>query len=183
MKACNKVRRQFIIDVYAAQMLGATGNKRLPQAGWNGIKVFLPSSQEKQLKRQGKLKLADSYGRFQILLTHLAQAAPKSVMLFRPSMMEDVERAGCLNGSRLIYSMWSGYLKDANKFREWLRHHEIPLVECHTSGHASVQDLVKLRKAFPTAPVVPIHTVSADRFEGLFGNVQRHNDGEWWTVL
>ena len=182
VKACNKTGRQFIIDTYTAEILWATGNNRLPQAGWNGIRVFLPTSQEKQLKRRGKLKLVDRYRRFQILPTQLAQAAPTSVMLFRPSMMEDVERAGCLNGSKLIYSLWSGYLKDAKEFLEWLRHHEIPLVECHTSGHASVWDLVRLRKAFSNAPVVPIHTLNADRFHELFGNVQRHNDGEWWSV-
>jgi len=75
-------------------------------------------------------------------------------------------------------------LKEAETkpFLEWLHRHEIPLVECHTSGHASVSDLVKLRNAFPNTPVVPIHTVNADRFEELFGNVQSHNDGEWWTV-
>jgi ribonuclease J len=70
----------------------------------------------------------------------------------------------------------------AKRFLEWLDEHKIPLTECHTSGHASVQDLVRLRNAFPNAPVVPIHTVNADRFQELFGNVHRHNDGEWWAV-
>jgi ribonuclease J len=106
-------------------------------------------------------------------------------MLFRPSMTKDLEGASCLAGSRLIYSLWSGYLKDAKTkpFLGWLQRHEIPLNECHTSGHAAVQDLVRLRQAFPDAPVVPIHTTNADRFEELFGNAQRHNDGEWWRVL
>jgi ribonuclease J len=59
----------------------------------------------------------------------------------------------------------------------------IPLNECHTPGHATVQDLLRLRHAFPNAPVVPIHTVHADQFEKLFGNVQLRTDGEWWSVL
>jgi ribonuclease J len=105
-------------------------------------------------------------------------------MLFRPSMMDDMEKASCLIGSRLIYSLWSGYLKGpkATTLLEWLHRHDIPLDECHTSGHAAVQDLVTIRSAFPTARGVPIHTMKADRFEGLFGNVERRNDGEWWTV-
>ena len=184
MKACNNVRRQFIIDMYTAEILRAIGNDRLPQAGWDHIKVFLPSRQRQQIKRHGEFELAKSYSSWRIFPEHLAQAAPTSVMLFRPSMMEDVEGASCLAGARLIYSLWSGYLKDpkTKPFLDWLGRHEIPLIECHTSGHASVQDLVTLRKAFPDASVVPIHTLNADRFQELFGNVQRHNDGEWWSV-
>jgi len=184
MRACIKARRQFIIDMYTAHILRATGNDRLPQAGWDHIKVFLPSAQRQQIKRHGEFEVAKSYRAWRIFPEHLAQAAPTSVMLFRPSMMKDLEDASCLVGSRVIYSLWAGYLKDAKTipFHDWLRQHGIPLCECHTSGHAAVRDLVRLRKAFSNAPVVPIHTVNADRFEELFGNAQCHNDGEWWTV-
>jgi ribonuclease J len=81
--------------------------------------------------------------------------------------------------------MWSGYLKDEKQksFLEWLERNEIPLDECHTSGHAAVEDLVKLRKVFPHVPLVPIHTEYPDRYEEVFGNVQQKNDGEWWEVV
>ena len=184
MRACIKTGRQFIIDMYTAHVLRATGNERLPQAGWDRIKVFLPSAQRRQIIRRSEFDLANSYRPWRIFPEQLAKAAATSVMLFRPSMMKDIEGASCLAGSRLIYSLWSGYLKDAKTkpFLEWLDRHGIPLSECHTSGHAALQDLVRLRHAFPKAPVVPIHTFNADRFEELFGNVQRRNDGEWWTV-
>jgi ribonuclease J len=98
--------------------------------------------------------------------------------------MRDVEDATCLNGSRLIYSVWSGYLtNEKNKpLLDWLAQHGIPLDECHTSGHASVKDLMKLRQIFVDAPVVPIHSNQPERFEELFGNVQRRMDGERWEV-
>jgi ribonuclease J len=183
-EACIKTGRQFIIDMYTAHVLRATGNERLPQAGWDKVKVFLPSAQRWQIIRRGEFNLANSYRPWRIFPEQLAKAAPTSVMLFRPSMMKDIEGASCLAGSRLIYSLWSGYLNDTKTkpFLEWLHRHGVPLNECHTSGHAALQDLVRLRHTFPDAPVVPIHTVNADRFEELFGNVQRRNDGEWWTV-
>jgi ribonuclease J len=184
VRACIKTERQFIIDMYTAHVLHATGNDRLPQADWNCIKVFLPNGQRRQIVRRGEFALAGGYRGARIFPEQLAQAAARSVMLFRPSMMKDVERASCLSGARLISSVWSGYLRDpkAKPFLEWLDRHAIPLDECHTSGHAAVEDLVRLRHSFPKAPVVPVHTVNADRFEELFGNVQRHSDGEWWTV-
>jgi ribonuclease J len=183
-KACKMTGRQFIIDMYTAHILRATNNKHLPQAAWHGIKVFLPKSQKWQIIQRKEFQLADSYKSFRIYPEQLSREASRSVMLFRPSMMRDVEEAACLNGSRLIHSMWGEYLKQekTKPLLDWLRQNGIPLDECHTSGHASVHDLVKLRNTFPNAVLVPVHTNQPDRFEKLFGNVQRHKDGDWWGI-
>ena len=183
-RACKKAGRQFIIDMYTAHILRATGNEQLPQAGCDGIKVFLPKSQKWQIIQKKEFELAKSYKASRIYPESLGDELSRSVMLFRPSMMRDVEEAGCLGGSRLICSVWGGYLKnEKNKpLLDWLHRHGIPLDECHTSGHAAVKDLVKLRKTFAGAPVVPIHSNQPDRFEELFGNVNRLADGEWWEV-
>jgi ribonuclease J len=61
MRACIKTGRQFIIDMYTAHVLRATGNERLPQAGWDHIKVFLPSAQRRQIIRRREFDLANSY--------------------------------------------------------------------------------------------------------------------------
>ena len=132
----------------------------------------------------GEFDVANSYRPWRIFPEQLAQAAPTSVMLFRQSMMKDVERASCLEGSRLIYSLWSGYLKDSKTkpFLDWLDRHEIPLIECHTSGHASVQDLRKLRNAFPMAPVVPIHTstpMNSRTYSGMFSATMTVSGGAY----
>jgi len=105
-------------------------------------------------------------------------------MLFRPSMRRDLGKAECLAGASLVYSMWDGYLKDPKlePFLKWLDERDIPLHRCHTSGHASVKDLQRLRKAFGDAVVVPIHTQQPDLYEQTFSNVQVHADGEWWTI-
>lgn len=58
----------------------------------------------------------------------------------------------------------------------------IELHRCHTSGHASVPDLQRLRQAFAGAVAVPIHTQHPDLYESLFGHVHLHADGEWWEV-
>lgn len=81
--------------------------------------------------------------------------------------------------------MWEGYLKDpkSKQLLECLARKAIPVIKCHTSGHASVRDLLRLRKAFHEAVVVPIHTEHPNSFEGLFGNVEIHNDGDWWEIL
>lgn len=183
-RACKKTNRQFIVDMYTAEILRATGNANLPQAGWEGIKVFLPTSQKMQIVQKQEFELANRYKNSRIYPEELASAAARSVMLFRPSMMRDVDRAKCIAGSRLIFSMWSGYLQQekTRPLFDWLKKNGIPLDECHTSGHASVKDLLALRLAFGAAPVVPIHSDQPGRFGELFGNVQNLDDGRCWQI-
>jgi ribonuclease J len=184
VRACIKTKRTFIIDMYTAHVLRATGNERLPQAHWDCIKVFLPTSQKLRIIDKAAFEVSESYKNWRIYPQELAAVAPHSVMLFRPSMIRDLEKAQCLDGARLIYSLWSGYLEQerSKRFVEWTQGRAIPLVHCHTSGHASVKDLQRLRQAFPEAVVVPIHTNQPDKFSEFFANVQFRQDGEWWNI-
>lgn len=183
-KACKKSGRTFILDMYTAEILQATGNPKLPQATWDGIKVFLPESQKRQIKRRRLFSITKQYARSRIYPEQLSEAASKAVMLFRPSMMSDMDKAGCLQGARLIYSLWPGYLKreELRSFHEWLDRHDIPLVHCHTSGHASPENLQRFAKAIAPKMLVPIHSYVPKQFKDLFDNVETKEDGQWWEV-
>lgn len=183
-KAAKKVGRQLILDMYTAHILKATGNKHIPQAGWPGIRVFLPEFQKRRIKRQHDFTLAKEYKPFRIFPENLTEEASKSVMLFRPSMCRDVEDANCLAGAEFIYSMWDGYLKDEKQqqFLAWLDRHTIPMHTRHTSGHAPLCDLQRLRKAFGSAIAVPVHCAEPEVFAKLFDRVTLHADNEPWEV-
>ena len=183
-KACKKTSRTLILDMYTAEILRATENPKLPQATWDEIKVFLPESQKRQIKRKQLFSITRQYARSRIYPKELSEAASKAVMLFRPSMMSDMDKSGCLQEARLIYSLWPGYLKreELQSFHEWLGKHGIPLVHCHTSGHASPQDLQRYAKAIAPKMLVPIHSFETKRFEEYFDNVVMKKDGQWWEV-
>ena len=184
LKACRRAGRQLILDVYTAEILRATGNAHLPQADWDGIKVFLPESQRRQIIKKQAYGLLDALKSFRLYPEQLAGEATRSVMLFRPSMTRDLEKAECLHAARLIYSLWPGYLKRADlvPFHAWLNQHGIPLVHCHTSGHASPGDLQRFAKAIAPRMLVPIHSFSTGRFDEYFENVVLKQDGQWWEV-
>src|SRR5262245_48762319 len=169
-KACRKAHRQFIIDMYTAEMLRATGNEHMPQAAWDGIRVFLPISQKMRIVNEKAFEVSNPYYPYRIYPETFAEVAPKSVILFRPSMGRDLERAGCLNGGCVICSVWEGYVeRERNQWiRKWLEERGIPLHRCHTSGHASVKDLGRMRNAFPSAVAVPVHLKDRERFSALF---------------
>ncbi|HEX9871745.1 MAG TPA: MBL fold metallo-hydrolase [Candidatus Tectomicrobia bacterium] len=183
-KACRKAGRQLIVDLYTAEILRATGNPRLPQAMWNGMRVYVTQQQRIMVKRNAMFEVVDRNQPKRIFPRELAEAAGNSVMLFRPSMAAELERAGCLKGARLIYSLWEGYLKQERlkPFHNRMRKHQIPMTIIHTSGHASVADLQRLAKAIQQRSLVPIHSANPSGFRGRFQNVMLQKDGVWWEV-
>jgi len=110
-RACKRAGRQLIVDMYTAHILRATGNPRVPQAHWDRVRVFLPGAQRRRIKRRRAFDVSRLYREHRVYPEELAGAALGSVMLFRPSMATDVEQARCLQGARLLYSMWGGYLE------------------------------------------------------------------------
>ena len=183
-RACKQPGRQFIIDLYTAEILRATGNPNVPQGTWEGVLVYVPEAQRRQVKRQAVFDLIERYRQQRIFPERLPEVAPNAVMLFRPSMSAELERAGCLGNASLIYSLWEGYLaQDRLKpFHDWLSRNQIPLVPIHTSGHASVADLKRLTQAIQPKRLIPIHSEEPGRYQEFFKHVELQKDGVWWEA-
>jgi ribonuclease J len=185
-RAAKQTGRTLIIDAYATAVLKATGYDSIPKpvSGWPNLAVFIPQAQRMHLKRKGIARMVDSYRGFRLWPEQLAERAGRSVMLFRPWMLRDLERAEALTGARVIWSQWDGYLKERSgvQLQTSCEVHGIPLEILHTSGHASIADLKRLAAAVGPKALVPIHTFEAERFPELFENVVLRQDGEWWEV-
>ena len=183
-RACKRTGRQFIVDMYTAHVLRATGNLNIPQAYWDEMLVFLPYFQKRRVVRRGAFDVSSSYKKWRIYPEQLAEEAPKSVMQFRPSMMRDLEEAGCLDSAKLVYSMWGGYLEreEMQPFLAWLKEKRIPMDRVHTSGHAGMGDLGRLAGAITAPVVVPIHSDGSSSLRGLIKNVTFREDGQWWVL-
>jgi ribonuclease J len=184
-RACLRTNRQFIVDLSTAEVLRSPVNQHVAHAVADRIRVFISSRKMRKLTRTQAPVLADISDASRIHPAELPAAAATSVMLFRPSLMQDLDGAKCLAGARLIFSMWLGYLEyeKANPVLEWLERHDIPLEQCHAAGHAGIMELIRLRQAFGRAPVTPIRSGQAGRFDELFGGVQRRADGEWFEIV
>jgi len=183
-RACKQARRTLVIDLYAAVILEATRNKKLPQSDWPEIALFIPRLQRLQIKKNRWFDLLKRHSKNRIFVEELYEIAAKSVLLFRPLHIHDLEKADCLHGAVYIYSQWEGYWKHKSYsfLRDWLKQHDILKVSIHTSGHASPADLKRFVEALKPGNIVPIHTFLPERYPELFENVDLHNDGEWWEA-
>lgn len=183
-RACRQTGRTLLIDLYTAAILEATGNANIPQSGWPGVALFVPESQRRLIKRNKWFDLLDRHKKQRVYVHGLKAVASKSVLLFRPLMMPDLESADALDEATLIYSQWLGYLESGTyrRMEDWLARHGIPVRYIHTSGHASPVDLKRFASALSPKALIPIHSFAPEKYAELFDNVVYRDDGEWWEV-
>ena len=185
-RACKRTGRTLVLDLYAAEVLAATGKDSIPKAGWENVAIYIPEYQRRHIARNELFHLLPPYKSYRIFRDKLAALAPKAVMLFRPAMVADIDKIPDVwLGARVIWSQWAGYLPSpANQdFLAKLKARGADLEVIHTSGHASIMDLKRLAAALAPDVLVPVHTFEGDRYAELFGaNVAQRSDGEWWRV-
>jgi ribonuclease J len=183
-RACKKTGKTLVMDLYTAVILEATGNEKLPQSDWPEIALYIPNSQRIQIKNNKWFDLLKKHLGNRIFIEKLQEISINCVLLFRHIHMRDLEKANLLKDAIYIYSQWEGYWeRDSNKsLREWLTKHNITKISIHTSGHASIDDLVRFAEAFKPKKIVPIHTFMPEKYNELFNNVKLHADGEYWEV-
>lgn len=183
-RAAKRSGRTFVYDLYAASVARATRRKTIPQPEWPEVRVYLTSSERRKVMASEEFHRVNAVKAARIYADELTEKRSRVAMLFRSSMTAELERAGCLEGARAIWSQWAGYLEEPAglKLKEWLDAHRIPLEIIHASGHATVEDLKRLAAAFANSRLVPIHTAHPERFVDVFGTGEPHDDGEWWDV-
>ena len=183
-RAAKRTGRLLLIDLYTAVVLEATGRTTIPQSSWDDVGLYIPYRQRVYVKNN---RLFDDLGRHsahRVFPEELQGLAKRAVMLFRPHMMWDQGVGKALDGARLSYSMWGGYLQQeaSRRVLAWLATHGIRYSHIHTSGHASVPDLQRLAAGIAPKRLVPIHSFETAKFGEFFANVERQEDGVWWEV-
>jgi len=181
-RAALRTGKRLVLDAFTAEMLAATENAKLPQADWDKvIGVYIPRWMQLSIKRREAFGELDRFRKNRVYLEDLTAG---DVMLFRAGLLREVAAKMPLTGAQMLYSNWSGYLSDGSTqaVRDWLRTNGIPLHQIHTSGHASVPDLIRSAGALAPKRLVPIHSFHGDSFAHLFENVDRRSDGECWEV-
>jgi len=183
-RACKRTGKTLVIDLYASAILEATGNMNIPQSDWPEIALYIPQKQRVQIKNNQWFDLLKRHSNNRIFIENLKEISSRSVLLFRPIHMRDLENADLVKDAIYVYSQWEGYWERDSyaNVREWLAKHNIPKESIHTSGHASPSDLKRFAEAIAPFRIVPIHTFNPDKYQELFDNVELKADGQYWEV-
>ena len=183
-RAAKRSGRIFVMDLYAVSIAAATKKPTIPQAGWDGVRVYVPHSQRRRVIEHEAFDRIDAVRASRIYADELRERARDVVMTCRASMLGELERGGCLGGAEAVWSMWPGYLDRlaGPQVRERLSGLGVTLEIVHASGHATTDDLHEFASTVKPERLVPIHTSAAEQFADLFSHVEIQEDGQWWPV-
>lgn len=182
-RAAIRAGRSLVIDVYTACILDALGRSSLPSPRAENVRVFLPQRQKRQTIRGKGFDKVELYRHQRIFPEGIAANPKHWLMLFRGSMIGDLEAMGCSANGKLIYSLWPGYLdRDKEDLRDWARRQGMVFEIHHTSGHAHFNDLKRFVQCMAPKTLIPIHTLHPGRYSALFPDVQVITNYTWFQV-
>lgn len=183
-RACLQTGRTFVIDLYTAFILTNLRkvSKGIPQYNSDNIRVKFWKSHADSLSKTGYRGLLYAYNKRKIELLEIDKKKDKILILVRDNSVFPLtlKELSDINGAKLIYSMYKRYLTD--EFKAKCGRKGIEVEHVHTSGHATVGDLQAFAAALNPKTTIPIHTFFADKYKGLFKNVEVLKDGQIFDI-
>lgn len=183
-RACLKTGTTFVIDIYTAYILQKLKaiSEKIPQFDWEKMRVKFFRWHAERLADAGHKELLYIYNKQKIEMDEINEKKNKVLMLARDNSIFPyiVQNLNDIEGAKIIYSMWEGYLTD--EFTNFCRDKKIEIKQVHTSGHAVLNDLQCFAKALSPKQLVPIHTFESARYSEYFSNVMIINDDEQFLI-
>lgn len=193
-RACKKTGKTLVVDVYTAWLLEKIKkvSNSIPTMDWKEIKVFNHPTQMASLQ-------GPEYASF---LQRISQNTTDNSIFTKPSqfvyfvrcpnqrLVQSLKEKGTIN---VIYSQWEGYLKEEHAMwftkyvNELKQDRQIYFESIHTSGHATIPDLIIFAKAINAKMLVPIHTEFPEIIKQEFEkeeikNINLWEDGEEYHI-
>ena len=84
-RACKRTGRTLVLDLYALEVMAATGNDNVPRAGWPNLKVSCPSTSGGRIKADERFDIVDRY---------------KEHRIYRDPSRTSIGRTVCCSGRR-----------------------------------------------------------------------------------
>ena len=179
-RACLKTDSIFVIDLYTAFILDKLNkiSKGIPKFDWKNIRVKFLKYHADVLAKANLKELLYLYNERKIDMDELNEKKDRILMLARYNSVfpRIVKKINPIQGAKIIYSMWDGYL--TKEFKNFCNEKRLIIEPVHTSGHTGLEDLKKFANALNPKKLIPIHTFDKERYSEYFKNVQILEDEE-----
>ncbi len=178
-KAACSSGREFVMDIFTANMAVAVGGKIPNPFSHPGIRVFYPKRMTHRMFQGGHGEWMSRFSHFKILREELREKS-NYCLTVRGSMLNDLREIGNLQGAGFIYSLWKGYLQTRRmqNFMRYVAEQDMKTVYLHTSGHADLRALKQIAAACTPRYLLPMHTTCPEEYVREFQQVKVLQDGE-----
>lgn len=158
-RASKRSGRITYMDNYTSHIAQAAGGSIPRPDVFADVIAFTPRAVHGK-RRDMFLEIINKRG-----LKGIANGTKRFTMLVRPSMAEYIKKlvsTAHIEGATLIYSMWNGYKEneDTAAFLNEMKALGVKIVDLHTSGHASTEDIELLKRTVNAKQTVCVHTES-----------------------
>lgn len=156
-RASKRSGRVLYMDNYTSLIASAAGGKIPHPDVFEDVIAYTPRAVRGK-RRDMFLEIKNKRG-----LNGIACGTKRFTMLVRPTMSDYIKKLYCtahMCGATLIYSMWNGY-KETPQMKDFLddmRALGVNIIDLHTSGHASSEDIELLKRTVNPAETVCVHT-------------------------
>ena len=156
-RASKRSGRIFYVDDYVALVASAAGG-RIPRPDvFKDVVAFTPRAVRGR-RKDLFFEIKNKRG-----LKGIAGGTKRFTMTVRPSMKEYIKKllsSAHICGATLIYSTWNGYKEQEymSLFLSEMQSLGVSVVDLHTSGHASKEEIELLKKTVNAKRSVCVHT-------------------------
>jgi ribonuclease J len=179
-RACKKVNRSLIIDIFTAHILS-----NLPDGQYSELKIFYPLWLTRKMHEtpEGTKKM-NRFSRRKVSKEELKSRRDLCIMV-RENMLSDIEHRIDYSDAGLIYSKWEGYKKGqkTKHFLEFFDSQNLQTISLHTSGHADIQTIKDFVRDLNPVKIIPVHTETPEKYQEIFGNLVSMTDDKIKIVV
>lgn len=181
-KASIKSQKILVLDLYTYYLLHQLKKitSGLPPFTGDNIRVFYLYGHAKNIAEQLDKNLLYKFKNRKIEVDEIRANRKNMVIKLPMNALMKLSKKIChdkpFEKVKLIYSMWQGYLEKDGSYYDFCNEFNAELVKIHVSGHAYLNTLKKLSRALKPKKLLPIHTLSGDKFKSHFDNVHFVND-------
>lgn len=185
VRACIRVKRPLVVDLYTADILRRLlrWSPRLPRPGRWPVRTVITSRLASAYRRRGWAQTVDDLANGGLSVPRLRHE-PRAVILVRESLLSDYARGGLVPtpDDAWSWSQWRGYLQTpkGRMVEDWFAQRDCPATHLHTSGHARPDDLRAFANAMRPGVLIPIHGEHWDESHEGFPPLKRLRDGQSW---
>ena len=171
-RCCIKENKTLIVDVYVAWVLDQVRmvSKGTPTMDDARLMLYEDPRQLKKIEGSAYTSFRERVAK-KTIGNKIFRKPGDYVYFLRCLNKKLVEKLLPYGEINLIYSQWEGYLKKehnnycADIINGLVAENKVKYTAIHTSGHATIEDLIILAKAINPGLIVPVHTENPEKMK------------------
>ena len=184
LRACKRSGKTLVLDLYSSVILEAIGNQNIPQSYWPEIALYIPRLHHAEGLSNKRFNLLKKHLKNRIFIGNLQLISKKSVLLFGPLHLQDLEKGDLLKDAVYFHFDSEDYWehKTYHYMQKWMQKQNIPIKNINVSALTTFAEFKQFADILAPSRIATVHPRMAEKYQELINNLELHPTGEFWEV-